>query len=316
MLLFFLFFAFSNCYKAQPVLTFLNNAYTAGELFSVLKCDYQSPGLSGINQLWDFSSALATSNQTWITHTTTVSVASSTTAINIELFDSTNNRKYYFSFFNDSAFGRSDEVLCVSGFGFSPLKYPFTFGDSYYNVCGNSTYDAFGTLKLPYATFNNVIRIKSISSSVVRGYLGGGINNEFIGDTHDTTYFWYLPNTHFPIAKSINSSFPHKNSGIVTASITKNFYYINNIVAGFNDINFDFKCNIFPNPTNGILTINSNTELQKIEVLSMTGQVLLMENPIGNTHTLYLENFSDGIYFLNLHQNNKIVKRDKIVLNK
>ena len=73
---------------------------------------------------------------------------------------------------------------------------------------------------------------------------------------------------------------------------------------------------ISPNPTNGLLTINSKTELQKIEVVSVTGQLLLSEIPTNVSHTLHLENFSNGIYFVNVYQNDRIVKREKIVLNK
>jgi hypothetical protein len=73
---------------------------------------------------------------------------------------------------------------------------------------------------------------------------------------------------------------------------------------------------ISPNPTNGSLTINSKTELQKIEVVAITGQVLLSEVPTNVSHTMNLDNFANGIYFVNLYQNNRIVKREKVVLNK
>jgi hypothetical protein len=73
---------------------------------------------------------------------------------------------------------------------------------------------------------------------------------------------------------------------------------------------------ISPNPTNGSLNINSKTELQKIEVISITGQVLLSEAPTNVSHTLHLENFANGIYFVNVYQNDRVVKREKIVLNK
>ena len=73
---------------------------------------------------------------------------------------------------------------------------------------------------------------------------------------------------------------------------------------------------ISPNPTNGLLTINSKTELEKIEVVSITGALLLSETPTNVSHTLHLENFANGIYFVNVYQNDRIVKREKIVLNK
>ena len=73
---------------------------------------------------------------------------------------------------------------------------------------------------------------------------------------------------------------------------------------------------VSPNPTNGLLTITSKTELQKIEVMSVDGKILLSEIPTNVSHTLHLDNFSNGIYFVNLYQNNRIVKREKVVLNK
>ena len=73
---------------------------------------------------------------------------------------------------------------------------------------------------------------------------------------------------------------------------------------------------ISPNPTNGSLTINSTTELQKIEVVSITGVLLLSETPTNVSHTLHLENFANGIYFVNVYQNDRAVKREKIILNK
>ena len=73
---------------------------------------------------------------------------------------------------------------------------------------------------------------------------------------------------------------------------------------------------VSPNPTNGSLAINSKTELQKIEVVSITGQVLLSEVPTNVSHTVHLDNFANGIYFVNLYQNNRIVKREKVILNK
>lgn len=73
---------------------------------------------------------------------------------------------------------------------------------------------------------------------------------------------------------------------------------------------------INPNPTNGLLAIKSRIELQKIEVVSITGQILLSETPSNISHTLHLENFSNGIYFVNVYQNNRVVKREKVVLNK
>jgi hypothetical protein len=87
------------------------------------------------------------------------------------------------------------------------------------------------------------------------------------------------------------------------------------VSVGLQELNENF-ISMSPNPTNGSLTINSKTALQKVEVISVTGQIVLSEIPTNVSHTLHLENFSNGIYFMNVYQNGRIVKREKIVLNK
>ncbi|MDF2451668.1 MAG: hypothetical protein K0S26_1172 [Bacteroidota bacterium] len=84
---------------------------------------------------------------------------------------------------------------------------------------------------------------------------------------------------------------------------------------GFHELNGSI-VSISPNPTNGFLTVKSKTDLQKIEVLSITGQAMLTEIPASTSHMLNLESFANGIYFVNVYQNDRIVKREKVVLNK
>jgi len=73
---------------------------------------------------------------------------------------------------------------------------------------------------------------------------------------------------------------------------------------------------LHPNPTNGALIVNSTTELQKIEVMAITGQLLMSEVPSSTSQVLHLDHLANGVYFVNLYQNNRIVKREKIILNK
>ena len=73
---------------------------------------------------------------------------------------------------------------------------------------------------------------------------------------------------------------------------------------------------LHPNPTNGALTINSTSQLQKIEVMAITGQLLMSEVPSSTSHLLHLDHLVNGVYFVNMYQNNRIVKRERIILNK
>ncbi len=85
---------------------------------------------------------------------------------------------------------------------------------------------------------------------------------------------------------------------------------------GLNELINGNYISLHPNPTNGALIINSTTELQKVEVMAITGQLLMSEIPLSTNHVLHLDHLANGVYFVNLYQNNRIVKREKIILNK
>ena len=55
---------------------------------------------------------------------------------------------------------------------------------------------------------------------------------------------------------------------------------------------------ILPNPANDLVTVTSRYDFEKIELLSITGQVLLTETVNSKTHQLQLQNFAEGIYFV------------------
>lgn len=103
--------------------------------------------------------------------------------------------------------------------------------------------------------------------------------------------------------------------GIITP-LTSGSSSITTLAVGIEELENSNLISINPNPTNGLLTINCKTQLQKTEVVAITGQVLLSEIPTNISHTLHLENFANGIYFVNIYQNNRIIKREKVVLNK
>ena len=93
---------------------------------------------------------------------------------------------------------------------------------------------------------------------------------------------------------------PHNNLWLVkTDSLGCDSVTCSYLVTGVKDISYELgEMSLAPNPTNGLLTISSLNDFTKIEVLSITGQVLLSETVDSKTHQLELQNFSDGIYFL------------------
>ncbi len=114
----------------------------------------------------------------------------------------------------------------------------------------------------------------------------------------------------------ISQAYRSDVSGLITQLTTGTGSLTATIDVGLQELLNDNNIFISPNPTNGILTINSKTEIQKIEIVSITGTVLLGEAATSNNHTLHLENYSNGIYFVNTYQNNRVVRREKVIVNK
>ena len=73
---------------------------------------------------------------------------------------------------------------------------------------------------------------------------------------------------------------------------------------------------VSPNPSNGLLTITSESDFTKVEVLSITGQVLVSESVNTKIHQLQLQNFAEGIYFVKVSYSNGLSTTKKIVVNR
>ena len=84
------------------------------------------------------------------------------------------------------------------------------------------------------------------------------------------------------------------NSPIVTN--TAKSYFVT--PTAINKIEQNLNLNLYPNPTNTSISINSQTNFNKIEVLSITGQILLSETVNSKSHQLQLQNFTEGVYFI------------------
>lgn len=74
--------------------------------------------------------------------------------------------------------------------------------------------------------------------------------------------------------------------------------------------------NLYPNPTNGSVSINSQTNFNKLEVLSITGQTLLSESLNTKSHQLQLQNFAEGIYFVKVSYADGLSTVKKVVVSR
>ena len=73
-----------------------------------------------------------------------------------------------------------------------------------------------------------------------------------------------------------------------------------NVGAGVNELS-DWELNfIYPNPSQGIFTIQANNPITKLSVTNLLGQVIYQKTIKALTTTLDLTSQSKGIYFIEL----------------
>ncbi len=83
--------------------------------------------------------------------------------------------------------------------------------------------------------------------------------------------------------------------------------------------NYDInKIKIYPNPAKDFLTIKSDNTVTEgsVEILSLTGKTVYSSNIKNGTVNINLRNFSDGIWFVRLTDNNNKTYTEKFIINK
>ena len=72
---------------------------------------------------------------------------------------------------------------------------------------------------------------------------------------------------------------------------------------------------IYPNPSKGIINIESILNINKIEVWDMFGKNIIIRNNLNNFTTIKLDHLPKGVYILNIEINNTIITEKIIISN-
>jgi Metallo-peptidase family M12/Secretion system C-terminal sorting domain len=90
----------------------------------------------------------------------------------------------------------------------------------------------------------------------------------------------------------------YSDGGVVDAGYVANVTCLNSLGnSDFNQIDFSY----YPNPTNGIVKINSNTEITEIKVYSVTGQLLFEDKTKQLNSNVNIVDFANGTYFFKVN---------------
>lgn len=102
--------------------------------------------------------------------------------------------------------------------------------------------------------------------------------------------------------------------------LTQGFHQPFTVATGMTNFSDETSASVFPNPTNGSVIIQA-LSLQgnyAVSLTDITGKLLqsdVLNFDAANSHTLYLDNYSDGMYFITISQNNTFIQSIRIVKN-
>ncbi len=198
----------------QPILTASNSTPVAGDEFIVYICpgsdcsgSVAQPGASGANVVWDFSNLSGTKQVDTVRYVSCASTpyCSKFPGSNLASIQGSNLYAYYAIDTNQFAvtgtFANGDTNYYA---GDVELQYPFTYNSAYTvyfysHSLPDTNYahdtitvvcDGYGTLKLPTATFNNVLRVHSTSKTTDSVIINGVAHVSY---NKQENYTWRMP---------------------------------------------------------------------------------------------------------------------------
>jgi hypothetical protein len=316
---------------SQVTLTNGNNP-AAGNTQMIIDCDTNeiSQGNTGTNQTWNFTSLtrLDSNLLSWVTASSTPYSAQFSSS-NIA---STNDNLSY-NYFTTGA-----SNLYTNGTA-SPttvipytdtelyLQYPFTYNSSFsdnfaasYNQAGNQTYrtgiinvtgDAWGTINLPFGSFQNALRVKYVLHT--RDSSNSGTPIVFVTDL--TSYVWFVPGRKFPVFEIIYNSISFNGVPFGTTKLVN--YNSNSTPIGITPISAEVPRGFrlgqnYPNPFNPVTNINmdiqhaGSVKLVVYDILGNEIETLINDNLTAGSYKVdwNAASYPSGVYYYRLTSGN------------
>jgi len=204
------------------------------------------------------------------------------------------------------------------------LRFPITYADQYTdsfegtttvgtitaNRNGNITIvgDGYGDLLLPYATFQNVLRIRTVSI-YNDNILGNTVNSGI-----DTVYTWYQEGV-----KDYIITWNH-----ISSTVAGEIFYgafLDTMFVGVNELHGkSFKVNVAPNPATDHINISYRTNSEEsinAQIFDSSGklvkQIVLQGSSTFYTRTISIADLHRGLYLFLINEERNVYKT-KIIL--
>jgi hypothetical protein len=156
---------------------------------------------------------------------------------------------------------------------------------------------------------DSIVKAVTVNANPKSGFTYANNQNtvSFKADETATSYKWYFGNGDSATASNKDFSYTYSKNpsgykvcliatnaaGCVSKSCKELF-----VSAGISSLSETFGIKIYPNPTKDNISINANSELLKMEVVSMDGRVLIINE---YKESIDISDFSEGAYYLNVY---------------
>jgi hypothetical protein len=186
----------------------------------------------------------------------------------------------------------------------------YSVGGNTYSSAGNYT-DVLQSINGCDSTVNTVLTITNVQLNLNVTTSGLTISSA----QNAGTYQWINCVNNAPISGANSQDFTANANGSYAVilsecgvSDTSNCVVINNV--GLEENNLNFSVQLYPNPTEDILTIEVfGANLQQLIVTDLNGKILSKQPAFGNTNNLNVKNLSAGVYLVNIETENGVLVR-------
>jgi hypothetical protein len=102
---------------------------------------------------------------------------------------------------------------------------------------------------------------------------------------------------------------PHGNAPTDCVGPTASYVVTLSTCVGIEEYTNDDNITIYPNPATSTFTIESKYQVQSIQIYNLLGEEILNTTPNNNQYTININQFSKGIYFVEIKTENGVVRK-------
>ncbi len=156
----------------------------------------------------------------------------------------------------------------------------------------SSVVDGYGQLITPYGSYDNVLRIHHTIEEKDSLQISIGAISQWVPINRTINeYEWWDNDKKRPVLKI-------ETQGVANNEVPNRISFLNNQIAGLATHQMDSR--VFPNPSDGILTIQSSENLKELKIWSADGQCVFEATSSGKVTTVDVKHLSSGVYTLQL----------------